>query len=91
MSQRIIDRTQVGEVLQHMYSSELNITLTLFSEQGYFYIANADKRLPLRGTTIEEAVTHLAFRLAKEFPESKFAQWWEMNFRQDDRSGAWAK
>ncbi len=88
MSQRIIDRSQVGEVLQHMYSSELNIALTLFSEQGYFYIANGDKRLPLRGTTIEEAVTHLAFRLAKEFPVSGFAQWWNMNFRQDDQSGS---
>jgi hypothetical protein len=74
-----------------MYSSELYITLTLFSEQGYFYIASGEKRLPLRGTTIEEAVTHLAFRLAKEFPASKFAQWWEMNFRQDDQLGAWIK
>jgi len=84
MAQRIIDRTQVGEVLQQIYRSELNIRLTLFSEGGYFYIANDGKKTPLRGTTVEEAVTHLALRLAKEFPASEFAGWWAGNFPADD-------
>lgn len=81
MAQRIIDRSYVGEVLQHIYTSELKIKLTLFSEDGYFYIGELEKRTPLRGTTVEEAVTHLAYRLAKEFPASGFATWWSENFR----------
>jgi len=84
MAQRIIDRSQVGEVLQHIYSSELNIKLTLFSEGGYFYIDHHHKKTPLRGTTVEEAVTHLASGLAQEYPLSDFAWWWKMNFREDD-------
>jgi len=84
MAQKIIDRSQVGDVLQHIYSSELNVRINLFSEGGYFYFGYQDKKIPLPGTTIEEAVTHLAFRLAKEFPGSGFASWWGMNFKQDD-------
>jgi hypothetical protein len=84
MAQRIIDRSYVGEVLQHIYTSELNIKITLFSEGGYFYIGAEEKKSPLAGTTIEEAVTHLAFRLAKEFPGSTFASWWTVNFRAND-------
>ncbi|MBT1704741.1 hypothetical protein [Chryseosolibacter indicus] len=84
MAQRIIDRSYVGEVLQHIYTSELNIKVTLFSEKGYFYIANEDHKLPLHGTTIEEAVTDLAFRIAKEFPSSGFAHWWSLNFQAQD-------
>jgi hypothetical protein len=84
MSQKIIDRSYVGEVLQNMYSSDLRIKVTLFSAGGYFYITNEERRTPLQGTTIEEAVTHLALNLAKEFPASQFAAWWNMNFRDDD-------
>ena len=84
MSQRIIDRSYVGEVLQHIYNSELKIKMTLFCEGGYFYIADEERKTPLQGTTIEEAVTHLAFRLSKEFPTSDFAAWWAKNFREQD-------
>ncbi|WP_276372673.1 hypothetical protein [Chryseolinea sp. H1M3-3] len=84
MAQRIIDRTNVGEVLQHIYSSGLNIQLTLFSEGGYFKIRLAEKNAPLQGTTIEEAVTDLCSRLSKEYPVSSFASWWRTNFQSDD-------
>lgn len=84
MTQRIIDRSYVGEVLQHIYASELKIKITLFSEGGYFYVGAEERKAPLHGTTIEEAVTHLAFRVAKEFPGSTFASWWAVNFRGDD-------
>lgn len=82
--QRIIDRSYVGEVLHQIYTSNLNIRLALSSERGYFYLTDEGKKTPLQGTTVEEAVTHLAFRLAKEFPTSGFASWWKMNFREDD-------
>ena len=59
MSQRIIDRSYVGEVLQHIYESDLNIKITLFSEGGYFYSLQEDKRIPLQGTTVEEPPTQL--------------------------------
>ncbi|MBT1701202.1 hypothetical protein KK083_30200 [Fulvivirgaceae bacterium PWU4] len=84
MAQRIIDRSYVGEVLQHVYDSDLDISITLISRGGYFYIASEDKRFSLQGTTIEEAVTHFAFELAKEFPSSKFATWWVNNFREEE-------
>lgn len=84
MAQKIIDRSYVGEVLQHIYTSELNINITLFSEGGYFYLGHNDKKSALRGTSIEEIVTDLAVRIAKEFPTSGFASWWRMNFKQDD-------
>lgn len=83
MTQRIIDRSYVGEVLQHIYSSDLNISVTLISNGGYFYIESEEKRVPLQGTTVEEAVTHLAFRLAEQFPTSQFATWWVNNFREE--------
>lgn len=87
MSQRIIDRSYVGEILQRMYTSDLDIAISLISKSGYYYIGlNDDKRIPLSGTSIEEAVTHLAFRLAKEFPASKFSTWWVNNFREEDFS-----
>jgi hypothetical protein len=83
MVQRIIDRSYVGEVLQHIYNSDLDISVSLISRGGYFYGTADEKRIPLQGTTVEEAVTHLAFRLAKEFPGSEFALWWVSNFRED--------
>ena len=82
MKQRIIDRSYVGEVLQHIYASDFNVEISLFSEGGYFYSRKDGKKTPLQGTTIEEAVTHLAFRLGNEFPVSKFATWWSNNFRE---------
>jgi hypothetical protein len=84
MAQRIIDRSYVGEVLQQIYISDLQIKITLFSQGGYFYIGSEEGKSPLQGTTIEEAVTHLAFRVAKEFPGSTFASWWGLNFREED-------
>lgn len=86
MPQRIIDRSYVGEVLQQIYSSDLNISISLISSGGYFYIESEDKRAALHGTTIEEAVTHLAFRLAQKFPGSQFATWWVNNFREENAS-----
>lgn len=82
MAQKIIDRSYVGEVLQHVYTSDLEISISLISRGGYFYIATEDKRVSLQGTTIEEAVTHLAFTLAKEFPTSTFAGWWMDTFQE---------
>ena len=86
MAQRIVDRSFVGEVLQHIYNSDLDISISLISRGGYFYSTAADKRVPLQGTTVEEAVTHLAFRLSKEFPGSTFATWWLSNFHEEWRN-----
>lgn len=85
MSQRIIDRSYVGEVLQRIYSSKLNARLEVSLHDGYFYMEYSRKRIPLHGTTIEEAVTDLGQHLAAEFPESQFAQWWQLNFRQENQ------
>jgi hypothetical protein len=85
MSQRIIDRSYVGEVLQHIYNSDLEISISLISRGGYFYHTADDKRIPLQGTTVEEAVTHLASSLAKNFPSSNFSSWWLDNFRTEDK------
>lgn len=85
MAQRIIDRSRVGEVLQHLYENDLNIQISLVSNGGYFYADTGKKRTPLRGTTLEEAVTHLATRTAEEFPRSEFAIWWTNSFR-DERN-----
>lgn len=81
MIQRIIDRSYVGEVLQHIYSSDLNVEITLLAKNGYFYMIDAqEKRTPLQGTTIEEAVTYLAYRIALDHPNSNFSFWWKQNF-----------
>ena len=85
MSQRIIDRSYIGEVLQQLYASDLDISICLLSSGGYFYVDAGNKRVMLQGTTIEEAVTDLASRIAKEFPGSKFATWWVNNFREESR------
>lgn len=82
MSQRIIDRSYVGEVLQHMYDSDTNETVLLIFAGGYFYSDSDGSRIPLHGTSIEEAVTHLASHLSEKFPASKFATWWGNNFRE---------
>lgn len=84
MTQRIIDRSYVGEVLQRIYQSRLKISISLDSQGGYFFLTEADKRVPLKGTCIEEAVTNLASRLSPDFPESDFAEWWNVNFHEDD-------
>ncbi len=84
MAQRIIDRSRVGDVLQHLYTCDVDITISLISKVGYFYLGVNDKRVPLHGTSIEEAVTDLAFKVASEFPASEFATWWVNNFREDD-------
>ncbi|HEY9047201.1 MAG TPA: hypothetical protein VIN08_14950 [Ohtaekwangia sp.] len=83
MIHRIIDRSYVGEVLQHLYSysNELHIEITLLAKGGYFYrIDENEKRTPLQGTTIEEAVTYLANRIALDHPHSNFSFWWRENF-----------
>jgi hypothetical protein len=87
MTQRIIDRSYVGEVLQHIYTSELDIKINLFSEGGYFFIGHNEKRTPLQGRTIEEAVTSLASKIVKEFPQSSFSLWWQQSFIEDNKSG----
>lgn len=83
MQQKIIDRSYVGEVLQHVYTSDFDIGIALFSSGGYFYSGSENKKIPLQGTTIEEAVTNLATRLASEFPNSTFAEWWTKNFTEE--------
>lgn len=85
MSQRIIDRSYVGEVLQQLYLSDLDISICLLSSGGYFYVDAGNKRTPLQGTTIEEAVSHLASRIARELPGSKFAMWWVNTLREESR------
>lgn len=82
MAQRIIDRSYVGEVLQHVYSSDFKINISLIFKDGYFYLDSEDVRTPLQGTNVEEAVTHLALVLVEKFPASKFATWWVNNFRE---------
>jgi hypothetical protein len=79
-SQRIIDRSYVGEVLQYMYSSDINTDISFVSSGGYFYLFIGEKKISLHGTSVEEAVTHLASIVAKEFPNSNFATWWINNF-----------
>ena len=86
MSQRIIDRSYVGEVLQRIYSSKLNARLIISLHDGYFYLENKQGKSSLQGTTIEEAVTHLAQKLAFEFPRSSFGIWWNQNFLEEDRN-----
>jgi hypothetical protein len=83
MAQRIIDRSYVGEVLQRMYVSDLDISICFGSTGGYFYVDAQNKRITLHGTTIEEAISDLASRVAKELPASSFATWWVNNFRQE--------
>ena len=87
MSQRIINRSHVGDILQRLYTSDLDITISLISRGGYFYLGTQDKRISLQGTTIEEAVTHLAQKVVQEFPASDFARWWTNNFRENDGGG----
>lgn len=81
MIHRIIDRSYVGEVLQHIYSSDLQIEITLLAQGGYFYMIDKnEKRMPLQGTTIEEAVTYLAYKISLDHPQSNFSFWWKQNF-----------
>ena len=82
MSQRIIDRSYVGEVLQHVYSSDVNLNISLIFAGGYFYLELDGSRIPLQGTSVEEAVTHLASYLTEKLPASNFATWWSNNFRE---------
>lgn len=84
MSQRIIDRSYVGEVLHRIFTSDFTMKVSLIADKGFFYSGNDGKRTPLQGSTVEEAVTNLAFRLSKEFPTSQFATWWTNNFREED-------
>lgn len=87
MIQRIIDRTYVGEVLQRMYFSRLTAELSISLDSGYFYMITPNEKISLHGTTIEEAVSDLAQRLAAEFPQSQFAIWWTLNFMQVEEGG----
>ena len=83
MSQKIIERTHVGDVLQRLYTSDLDITISLISKGGYFYLGTGEKRIALEGTTIEEAISHLAQKIAREFPASDFSRWWVTNFKRE--------
>ena len=83
MSQKIIDRSHVGDVLQQLYASDLDITISLISKGGYFYLGTDHRRVALQGTTIEEAVSHLAQKVGREFPASDFSRWWVNNFQKD--------
>ena len=82
MSQRIIDRSYVGEILQHVYNSDFISSASIIFTGGYFYLELDGARIPLHGTTVEEAVTHLASHLSEKFPASTFATWWGNNFRE---------
>jgi hypothetical protein len=68
MAQRIIDRTYVGDVLQHIYTSDLNIKITLFSEGGYFYIGNEERKSPCRAQLLKRQLLTWHSDLLKSFP-----------------------
>ena len=84
MSQRIIDRSYVGEVLQRIYSSDLHMSVSLTCNGGYFYLETKNGRVSLHGPSVEEAVTHLASVLVDLFPTSTFSEWWINNFCDDN-------
>jgi hypothetical protein len=73
---------RVGMILQHIYDSEIHLSIGWMWDGGIDYRIGADlsyiEKTPESADTdnIREAVERIADQVAKEYPDSKFTEWW---------------
>lgn len=74
----------VGEVLQKIYDAEIHIAFGWMWDGGVDYTIGKDLSYLHDGkvdsteiTNIEEAIQQIADEVAKEYPDSTFAKWWQ--------------
>ncbi len=73
----------VGKILEEIYKSEIHLSVGWMWDGGIDYKIGAD--LSYLGGKVEstctddfeEAMTIIAGHVAKEYPSSEFAKWWE--------------
>ena len=74
---------QVGEVLQRLYESEINILISSFWDAGFDWNLGdsmngfTDASQNVRSWGIANTVDVLAFHAQKMYPESEFAKWYK--------------
>ena len=79
---------QVGDVLQRLYDSEINIELSSFWDSGYTWRlgdpangyrepiwAGIDREV-MRSSSLLNNIDGLAFQVVLAYPESEFAEWY---------------
>jgi hypothetical protein len=86
---KILDRSEVGEVIARIYDSELDFRLETEWDAGYyFFIGNAyDRYLGQKfynpdSHKIEDVMTEVGFRLSEQYPNSDFAKYWTQKVMQ---------
>ena len=73
---------QVGEVLQRLYNSEINIELSSFWDSGFDYklgdTLNGFSEVPQKilSTSIINTIDAIAFAAVNQYPDSDFAKWY---------------
>jgi hypothetical protein len=88
---RVFAKAEVGEVLQRIYDSEINVRIQSFWDGGFetavgdemngwedapSIVQAACKALDYNERKIEVVVAALAFEVVQHYPDSTFAQWY---------------
>ena len=71
--------SQVGEVLQRLYDSEINISISSDIMDGFrpsIYTDGRGSLLLMPSKSIMNVVDGLAFSAARDYPNSDFAKWY---------------
>lgn len=72
---------QVGEVLQRLYDSEIDIMLSSLLHQGHTYglgtfgVITGELQGP-KSASITHTIDSMAFAAARDYPESDFSKWY---------------
>jgi len=73
----------VGEILQHIYDSEIHLKIDWMWDGGFDYSIGSTCDNYIQGNTtstgetnIEKGVEVMAKDIAKQYPKSTFAKWW---------------
>lgn len=90
MSNKIIKYHNIGEILQHVYDSEINVKVGWMWDGGIDYIVGDSgsdywetrNDIQYTGrTNICEALEFLCLDLIEKYPASKFTEWFNLNYK----------
>lgn len=88
---KIFEQSEIGEVLQRIYNSELNFRMRSFFDSGTEWSIGddlngwvkfdrgiiADKKI--NWSDVSESISALAYCLFHVYPNSEFAQWYKQH------------
>jgi hypothetical protein len=76
---KTVTSENIGEILQHMYDSEIHLWLGWLWDGGIEYTLNPAQIIPNQtcSRNIAEALSVVVDDVLDNYPNSEFARWWK--------------